>query len=185
MKQMYRISLIVIIFLGQLTVNAQTNVENDKMQVFSFLTGNWSVENFMLNNDKEWELIGSTSSKNILVHDGKFVNENVKYLTAFGEINMITFIGYDSRIKSYKLSAMDKEYGVMDIYLGEISNKEIVFTNLNSDAPFIMENGQSLWFKLTYKNITDSSFTHLVEGTTDKGKTWFSFSKAKFKKSNI
>lgn len=182
MKQSKTIKLFTILFLIQFTNTAQTKIKNDKMEVFSFLKGNWNVENFKLNKEKKWELIGNTSSKNILVHDGQFVSENVKYLTAFGEINMITFIGYDSRIKSYKLSALDKEYGVMDIYLGEINNKEIVFTNLKSDAPFIMENGQSLWFKLTYKNITDNSFIHLVEGTTDKGKTWFSFSKARFKR---
>ncbi len=176
------VNLIFLLLLGQIQINAQASVIKEKMKVFNFLSGNWTVENFKLNSNKKWESLGETYSKNSFVHDGKFVKENVKYLTASGEINMITFIGYDHRIKSYKLSAMDKEYGAMDIYLGKINNNDIVFTNLNSDAPFIMDNGKSLWFKLTYKEITENSFTHLVEGTMDKGKTWFVFSKANFKK---
>ena len=169
-------------FLMNLMVSSQSTSGVDKMKFFHFLEGNWTVENFTLNKDKEWELIGETSSKNTFIHNGKFINENVKYLNASGEINMISYIGYDTRIQSYKLSAMDKEFGVMDIYRGEIKENDIVFTNLNSDAPFKMESGKSLWFKLTYKDITTNSFTHLVEGTFDKGKTWFIFSKATFKR---
>ena len=182
LQKLFFINLTVFLLLGQMLVNAQTSDKSEKMEFFNFLLGDWTVKNLKLNKENSWELLGVTSSKNSMVLGGKFVKENVKYLSDFGEINMITYIGYDSRVKSYKLSAMDKEYGVMDIYLGQVNGKSVVFTNLNSDSPFIMKDGKQLWFKLTYKDITENSFTHLVEGTLDKGKTWFMFSKANFKR---
>lgn len=95
---------------------------------------------------------------------------------------MITHIGFDARANQYKLSAMDREFGMMDIYLGKWENENLIFTNLESDAPYLMEDGQKLWFRLTYSEITQDSFTHLVEGTFDQGKTWFTFSRADFKR---
>lgn len=171
---------IIFLLFAQTSVSAQTNTADRKIQSFHFLIGDWTLENFKFNEDKVWESLGKTDAKNVLIHDGKFIKENVKYLTAYGDINMITFIGYDSRINSYKLCAMDKEFGVMDIYHGEINDNGMVFSNLKSDSPFIMDNGKSLWFRITYKDITENSFTHLVEGTIDKGKTWFYFSKSVF-----
>ncbi len=177
-RKLLLICLIVFVLGCPFLLNAQV----DQMKPFNALTGNWTVENYKLNTNQDWEFIGRTTSKISTFFEGKFVNENVKYLTASGEINMSTYIGYDSRIKSFKLSAMDKEFGVMDIYFGELKDEEIVFTNLDSDVPFKIDNGKSLWFKLTYKDISNDSFTHLVEGTTDQGKTWFVFSKAIYKK---
>ena len=108
------------------------------------------------------------------------LRRRAKYLTQFGEINMITFIGFDSRADSYKLTAMDKEYGMMDVYLGDWVDDQLVFTNINSDKPIQMEDGKQLNFRLTYFDITDNSFHHKVEGTYDQGKTWFTFSVSQY-----
>ncbi len=151
------------------------------MKALHMLSGQWEIENYV-NEQGEWKNIGNTSSTIELVHDGKFISENSKFLTAFGEINMITFIGFDGKRSQYKLSAMDKEYGLMDIYLGEWINNELIFDNINSDLPVKLEDGGEMHFRLTYKEISADSFTHLVEGSTDKGRTWFIFSKSLFKR---
>jgi Protein of unknown function (DUF1579) len=147
------------------------------MKDISFLEGTWSIENLEFNDKKEWTRIGTTNSVIQWRHDGRFLAETAKYLTSYGEINMITHIGFDSRSNSYKLSAMDKEYGLMDIYKGTWSNGKLVFTNLESDLPIIMEDDRELSFRLTYSSINNNGFEHLVEGTFDGGKTWFPFSK--------
>lgn len=154
--------------------------QEDKMQNILPLAGQWEVENY-INQDNEWKNIGNTSSTIELVHEGRFISEKSKFLTAFGEINMITYIGFDSKQGRYKLTAMDKEYGLMDIYLGDWESDQLVFDNLKSDLPVKLDDGSEMHFRLTYKEIAVNSFTHLVEGTTDKGKSWFIFSKSMFK----
>jgi hypothetical protein len=134
--------------------------------------------------EKGWDTIGTSNSVIQWKHDGRFLAETAKYLTSYGEINMITHIGFDSRSKNYKLSAMDKEYGLMDIYLGRWSGNDLVFTNLESDLPIVMEDGRELSFRLTYSLIKKNSFEHLVEGTFDRGKTWFPFSKGFYSRTN-
>lgn len=164
-------------------VKAQDAEIPQKMKDLAFMEGTWSIENFSNKKDKGWSSIGSSWANIILEHDGRFIKEQAKYLTDFGEINMITHIGFDSRINSYKLSAMDKEYGLMDIYFGEWVGGNLIFTNLESDKPVIMGDGQELSFRLSYMDVESHKFTHMVEGTFDKGKTWFPFSKSVYTKS--
>lgn len=154
------------------------------MTDISFLEGTWSIENQEFDMEKGWDTIGTSNSVIQWKHDGRFLAETAKYLTSYGEINMITHIGFDSRSKNYKLSAMDKEYGLMDIYLGRWSGNDLVFTNLESDLPIVMEDGRELSFRLTYSLIKKNSFEHLVEGTFDRGKTWFPFSKGFYSRTN-
>jgi hypothetical protein len=47
-----------------------------------------------------------------------------------------------------------------------------------------MEDGRELSFRLTYSLIKKNSFEHLVEGTFDRGKTWFPFSKGFYSRTN-
>ena len=149
-----------------------------------FLEGEWQVENFSKDQDK-WKHLGNTESMINLEHHGRFVSERTKFLTRFGEINMITFIGFDSKAKEFKLTAMDKEYGLMDVYFGNWVHGDLIFDNLESDLPIQLQDGNEMHFRVSYKTITKNSFTHLVEGTTDKGKTWSVFSKAVFTKKFI
>lgn len=178
MKYMKLIVLIMTFTVS--LVQAQKNSKN-YIGPLHFLKGSWNVNNFEWKNDK-WSKLGMTSSIINLEHDGKFIHEKVKYLSKFGEINMLTNIAYDSRLKKFKLCAMDKEYGYMDIYFGEWINNQLVFTNLESDIPVKLNDGRELSFKLTYVKVNNQTFTHLVEGTFDKGKTWFKFSKGTYTK---
>jgi hypothetical protein len=61
-------------------------------------------------------------------------------------------------------------------------DSKVVFANLESDVPVKLEDGRELSFRLTYSQISNQTFTHLVEGTFDKGKTWFRFSKSVYTK---
>lgn len=157
---------------------------SQEMKGISFLEGSWSIENFEFSEENGWTNIGTSNSVIQTKHDGRFLAETAKYLTSYGEINMITHIGFDSRSKSYKLSAMDKEYGLMDIYVGTWCGDDLVFTNLESDLPIVMEDGRNLSFRLTYSSIKKNYFEHLVEGTFDGGKTWFPFSKGLYSCTN-
>lgn len=157
---------------------------SQEMTDISFLEGTWSIENLVFHEEKGWDPIGTSNSVIQWKHDGRFLAETARYFTSYGEINMITHIGFDSRSKSFKLSAIDKEYGLMDIYLGRWSGSDLVFTNLESDLPIVMEDGRELSFRLTYSYLKKNSFEHLVEGTFDRGKTWIPFSKGIYKRQN-
>ncbi|MBO0322294.1 hypothetical protein J0X14_08305 [Muricauda sp. CAU 1633] len=174
-----------LLFLLFAVVGRSQNVEiPQQMKDLHFLEGTWSLENFENKQGEGWVSTGVSNATIALEHDGRFISEHAKYITGFGEINMITHIGFDSRINSYKLSAMDKEYGLMDIYVGEWVDENLVFTNLQSDEPIRMEDNRELSFKLSYTNFGPKTFTHLVEGTFDKGQTWFPFSKSVYTKDN-
>ena len=162
-------------------INAQDLNTQNNIKALHFLEGDWTVDNLILK-DEKWKSFGITRAEFKLELKGQFVREKVDYLTNNGELNMITYIGYDDRINRFKLSNLAAGYGNMDIYFGEWAGKDLVFTNLESDMPFKLEDGKELSFKLTYTNISSVGFTHIVEGTLDKGKTWFYFSKAMYSK---
>ncbi len=162
-------------------VQAQEISPKKNIEALHFFEGKWSIDNYVLN-EKKWESVGITNSEITLELNGKFVSEKVTYLTKFGQLNMITMIGFDSRLNNFKLSNMGENYGYMDIYFGEWINEDLVFTNLESDLPSKLDDGRELSFRVTYSNMSHQGFTHLVEGTLDKGKTWFSFSKSVYSK---
>ena len=165
-------------------LNAQNGKTPNQMEELGFLIGKWTLENFENKKDQGWTSLGKTQAIMKLEHNGRFVREEVKYITGFGEINMITHIGFDSRINSYKLSAMDQEYGLMDIYRGKWVENKLVFTNMESDVPIKTNDGKELFFRVTYEKTSDKELVHWVEGTTDKGNTWFPFSKSLYQKTD-
>ena len=173
----YRSLLILICLAFTTIVKGQNNT--DSMSSVHFLSGEWKVENYF-QDDGVWKKLGETKAICKLEHDGKFVSERTTFLTQYGEINMITFIGFDTKANKFKLTAMDKEYGLMDVYLGDWTDNQLIFDNLQSDLPVKTQDGKDLYFRLTYKDISADHFTHLVEGTTDNGKNWFIFSKSIF-----
>ena len=171
-------SILILICLTFTSIVLGQN-KTDAVSSIHFLSGEWQVENYA-QDDVEWKKLGQTKAICQLEHDGKFVSERTTFLTQYGEINMITFIGFDSKANKFKLTAMDKEYGLMDIYLGGWMDDQLIFDNLQSDLPVKTQDGKDLYFRLTYKDISADHFTHLVEGTTDNGKNWFIFSKSNF-----
>lgn len=170
-----------LIFLNVL-VNAQENKMKEKMNSLSFLVSEWELSNYKLEDNTKWVPIETSRASFEFKHEGQFISETVKYITGFGEINMIIYFGFDYRINKFKLCAMDKEYGSMDVYYGEWIDNDLVFTNLKSDLPIKMQDGKQLSFKLVYSNIENNSFSHLVYGTYDNGNTWFPFSKSIYNK---
>jgi hypothetical protein len=171
----------ILVMTASSIVHSQEMNTKKNIGALHFLEGSWSIDNLVISDDK-WESVGSTKADFNLELNGKYVNEKVKYLTKYGQLTMVTNIGYDSRLKNFKLTNMDADYGNMDVYFGEWVNEDLVFTNLESDLPSILDDGQELYFRLTYTEMSDKSFTHVVEGTTDKGKTWFYFSKSIYSK---
>ncbi|WP_299117447.1 hypothetical protein [uncultured Winogradskyella sp.] len=173
-------TLKLLIFFFYFFTLAQSEESNKEMDKLSILEGKWIIENYENKEGERWINLGTSYSNIKLEHSGKFISERNTYLTSNGEINMITHIGFDRRINAYKLSAMDKEYGLMDIYTGKWEEERLIFTNLTSDQPILLNNEKKLSFRVSYFNLSKNSFEHLVEGTLDEGKTWFVFSKSKY-----
>ena len=112
--QIKRFFVGVVCLLVSFSAFSQVNTP-EQMKKLNFLISNWKVI----------ETSGSVASSDTTqasikwLHEGKFVQELVQHNTQFGEINMLTIIGFDSRWGRYKLTAMDKEYGMMDTYEGD------------------------------------------------------------------
>lgn len=180
-KIVLKTAVFLTLVLLSTLVSAQTVDGTKNIEDLHFLKGKWSVNNYELKG-KEWEPIGTTDAEFIIELNGKFISERVKYITKFGELNMITIIGFDGRLNNFKLSNMGADFGYMDIYFGKWIKDDLIFTNLKSDLPSMLDDGKELYFRLTYSEITSESFTHLVEGTIDNGETWFIFSKSVYSK---
>ena len=175
------LNLLALAYLLPFLSTAQNDI-SDNLTSLKFLIHDWKVTTYSPIENDDWKLGGESSAHITTLHDGGFIEEDVKYILGEEELNMRTYIGYDQRVKKFKLCAMDKEYQVMDIYYGEWEGDKLVFTNLTSDKPIVFDDGRELSFKLTYEDISSTRFIHLVHGTYDGGKTWFPFSKAIYEK---
>jgi len=171
----------LIILLASILISFNISGQiSEKMKSLEHLIGKYSVTTYDFESG-EWIDGDTTSSVVEKVHDGAFLREQVKYETKKMEITMLIFIGFDRRINKYKLCAMDKEFQSMDIYHGEISDKMLVFSNMESDKPLVFDDGSKIHFRLSY-NFNETGFTHLVEGTKNNGTSWFPFSKSIYRK---
>lgn len=179
---MKTILTLVFLLLSNMPGLTQENPA-DPLKKLDFLIGDWTIENFKSNTDGSWESMGSSASAISWDNGDRFIREMAKHLTQFGEINMLTYIAFDSRLNGFKLTAMDKEYGLMDVYHGEYTSNRLVFTNLESDIPIKMQDGKQLSFRLTYTFQNDQKFSQLVEGTYDKGENWFVFARSDYTRS--
>lgn len=175
--QIKRACASIVCILVTLSAYSQEN-SSDQMKKLNFLISDWKV----IETSGSVASLDTTRASIKWLHEGKFVQELVQHKTQFGEINMLTIIGFDSRWGKYKLTAMDKEYGMMDTYEGDWQGGQLIFTNLNSDKAISMEDGKQLNFRLTYYDIESNSYYHKVEGTYDRGETWFTFSISQYLK---
>ncbi len=176
----HRILFYLALSISFLAVAQQKKI-HPQLEDVKFLMDEWTVSNYKFE-ENQWKSLGDTSSKVETVHEGRFVVEQVSYLVSTGELNMTIIIGYDYRRQQLKLCALDKQYGLMDVYVGKWQEDRLVFDNLNSDVPIALGEGKQLSFKLTYLDIGEDSFEHLVEGTYDRGKTWFPFSRSVYRR---
>ncbi len=174
------LATMVISFFANTSAGQEAR-KDSPLKNIEFLIADWKVSNFE-KKDGRWRLVGDTHSSIKAILEGSFLSEKVKYLVGTSELNMVVHIGHDHRIGHLKLSAMDQEYGLMDVYTGDFLENKIVFTNLMSDQPIDFGEGKKLSFRLTYSNIKKDSFEHLVEGTYDEGQTWFPFAKSIYRK---
>ncbi|HNP96776.1 MAG TPA: DUF1579 family protein [Cyclobacteriaceae bacterium] len=176
-----RIGLAVIAVACLAPIYSRGQDLTERLSPLASLLGHFEVVTFTEDTDGKMSS-GPVSQANIgTIHGGAFIREQVKYKSPGGDLDIVTYIGYDSRIGKFKLCAMDKQFQSMDIYHGQFEGKSLVFTNLNSDQPFQFGGGAEVHFKLTYI-FTDNGFEHLVEGTADRGITWFNFNRSTYKR---
>lgn len=87
---------------------------------------------------------------------------------------MHIIIGIDPRAEEFRVLALDKEFGTMDVYKGSYEDHKLPVTNLG-DSGFLVEDGKSMHFRLVYTMPTNGKMYLAVDYTVDRGATWFPF----------
>ena len=150
---------------------------------FFDLVGNWSVEVDVPGNENNWiRHVGSTAEFSILL-DSTFLVEDVVYRMAGQTLTMHLIYGVDPRTKKYRVLALDKEFGTMDVYAGEFNENTLVVDNLD-EAGFPMADGSSMHFRLSYYFDSPSEHRLFVDFTKDAGENWAPFQRIYYKNRN-
>lgn len=176
------LALLTIAILSKSLSAQEKNILRPHILDFEFLLGDFDVTVNLPDGNGGWNRAGNGKSVLTTALDGTFIEENKATGIGNTSLTMKNIIGIDPRTKEFRLFALDKEYGTMDIYRGRREDKSIVFDNVSSDARFVSQNGLSYAFRLTYAFVKKNENSLYVESTTDDGKTWTPYAKITYKR---
>ena len=164
--------IIAILFLFS-GASTQAQTLNPKLKSVGYVIGKWQVKAYRAKRDGSFNKPTTGKAEFSTILDGTFIRGKVKTKG----LTMFELIGVDPRSKELRLFALDKEFGVMDVYKGTLEGKNMRLSNLKSDALFVDKQGNAWAFRLNYTYQNNNEFSLLVEFSIDKGKTWKSFQK--------
>jgi len=148
----------------------------------SFLLGKYMVSVYRPAAEGTWQKVGAGRTTFEPILDGRFIRETSVTKGENGPMTMESTIGYDLRYKKLRLFAIDKEFGVMDAYIGFMKDDYLIFTNINADIPFVAENGDKMSFRMSFHKLEQGNLEFIVEWTKDGGVTWFPFTRHMYTK---
>lgn len=85
-------------------------------------------------------------------------------------------ISFDQYRDVYRLAVMDDQWGLMDIYEGELAGDALTATNLRADTGFPLGDGRTMYFKLVIPTKGDERVM-MIDTSLDGGETWQDFYK--------
>lgn len=146
--------------------------------------GLWSVVVEEPDGDGWASNMPSTASFKGLLDD-TFLVEDVKLVSSNGVVNMHIIFGVDPRSGDYRVMALDKEFGTMDVYKGSYQHKVLTVTNLE-DEGFVLEDGSgSMHFQLNYDLSKADSVILLVNFSLDDGENWEPFQRVNYTRADL
>lgn len=172
------LSLLLFIISSQVVFSQKVKPH---LKPYVYMLGHYNVEVYAPLPNGKWKQDGTGFATFTPIMDGTYIREDVSTATSTYNLTMINTMGIDSRSNKFKLFALDKEYGVMDVYEGQVSGDTIRVTNLHSDEKFIGQDGQEMSFRLTYNLVPEGAFELLVEFTTDEGRSWKPYARHRYK----
>lgn len=139
------------------------------------LVGTWSVVISEKNPQGQWvkNKPSTASFKQVL---DNFIIEEITHISQNGVVNMQITYGVDTRTKEFRVFTIDKQYGVMDLYKGELKDDHIIVNNLE-DEGFTLESGHIMHFQLDLDLSKQNKMLLDVKYTLDTGKSWQDFQK--------
>ena len=179
-KTIYFFLITTVIILSVGNSFGQTEVQKAEMEKLSGFLGEWKLLTYEIDEEGNWKAGKETSSKVTSFFGGAFFEEKSQVIGPNSEINLRSTFGYLTGLKKYRISVVDKEYAVFDIYEGNIQNGALVVNNLDSRTPFIGRDGITYHFKLSYTIPENDSFSLLIDFSTDGGKTWGKYQKVEY-----
>lgn len=176
MRRAYYSTLILLVITSVLSAQNLTQ----GVAPYQYLLGTFKVTVYIPDGNGGWNAGGGGSADVVTTLDGTFIEENMATTIGNSTLTMKNTIGLDGRSKSLRLIAMDKEYSTMDVYHGKSETGRLIFTNLKSDEAFETQDGQSLSFRLTYRQLSAKKNELLVEFTKDRGESWSPYARQEY-----
>lgn len=167
-----------------MTVGTAASAQNlvERLQGLNYMVGEWKAITYNPTADGGWDDGHPGTSKITTILDGTFIQEEAFFNMGGGiKLTMVNTLGIDPRTKEFRMMALDKEFGTMDVYKGTMKGDSFSVTNLKSDARFETQTG-ALAFRLSVAKSDEGVFSLLVEATNDDGKSWKAYSKIIYKK---
>ena len=182
-----RFVLITFFFIPQLFL-AQSAKNHSALDRLGLAEGYYGYKLYYPGDNGELSLVNevlpSTGKAEDKLLIQRILNKNYFRMTVNGggliyELNL----GFDQFRDKYVVVAFENAPGLLDVYQGSRNtDKTLQMDNLESGTHFLDANGTKVHNRLTFKNMTQNSFTLEVEATIDFGKSWFSQARYEFMK---
>jgi hypothetical protein len=147
-----------------------------EMQRINAIIGNWELDVDVLTRTGAWRTVDSTSSTSInLLTDGR-LQGLLSYDMAFPVHATIT-LSYNKRMSAYQLVLFNEMFATTELYAGQFDEGTLIMNDL---VPSEIEGNPLTRYSLVIE--TDDSFRIERQRSTDKGDSWTSLEKWRFRR---
>ena len=174
--------LIVLVLFG-LTIPgiAEENIVKTHMKELSFMAGSWDVKAERYTREGKWADAGMTKSTIKWLWSNIALQESVGFKTPNGEMKLNIQLSYDQFQKCYRVTIVDNQYGLMDIYEGQFKENILLVTNERCKTFYPIQDGH-LKFQIKYTKKSENSMVFMVNMAKVGTDNWRPMSKSTYSK---
>ena len=165
-------------------VNAQTTRDPAHVdRLAAKMVGSWHVRAADVDRaGTSHEASNETLSTIVPLFEGVALQEEVQIRPPQGGHDLLVTYSWEPTTDKYRVSVLDRAYGILDIYEGDLEGNTLQVDNLATATRFETAGGARMAFRLTWEFVSETSYRQTIDLTTDEGATWAPFMRSDYRR---
>jgi len=155
---------------------------DDPLALLKQLEGGWQVTYTQIDENGEYQNVGSSTSHFQVKLGGKLVQEETLIKTSSRDFPLLVNYSYDFARKVYRKASIDGVTGLMDIQEGSMKDGCLYLTNTKYQTWFIGQGGNEVAFRITFDLSRPDRPRMTADVSRDYGLSWLPFQKLYFQR---
>jgi hypothetical protein len=177
---------VLLLFGTTAAVNAQTTRDPIRVdRLAAKMVGSWHVLAADVDQAGTIHEASEESMATIVpLFEGVALQEDVKIRAPGSGHDLLVTYSWEPTINKYRVAILDRAYGILDIYEGDLEGNTLLVDNLATATRFETASGARMAFRLRWEFLSESSFRQTIELTRDEGANWAPFMRNSYRRAS-